>query len=130
MFQMIQKAAAANPDMPAYEFYNRKTSYKQFVERIETAARAFTAAGVRRGDAVTICMPNTPQALDCFYALNRIGAVANMIHPLSDQKEITFYLNFSGSKMILTTDLFYEKVEKALESTERPVTIPDCPDTG
>ncbi len=123
MFQMIQKAAAANPDMPAYEFYNRKTSYKQFVERIETAARAFTAAGVRRGDAVTICMPNTPQALDCFYALNRIGAVANMVHPQSAQKEITFYLSISESRFILTLDMFYEKVLEAVHELDRPVKI-------
>ena len=123
MFQMIEKTARQYPEETAYDFYGKKTSYRQFLERIETAARAFVSRGICRDDVVTICMPNTPQALDCFYALNRIGAVANMIHPLSAQKEITFYLNFSGSKMILTTDLFYEKVEKALESTERPVTI-------
>ena len=123
MFQMIEKTARQHPEETAYDFYGKKTSYRQFLERIETAARAFVSRGICRDDVVTICMPNTPQALDCFYALNRIGAVANMIHPLSAQKEITFYLNFSGSKMILTTDLFYEKVEKALESTERPVTI-------
>ena len=126
MFQMIRQIAKQSPDEPAYEFYNRKTSYRAFVERIERAAKAFYASGIRMGDAVTICMPNTPQALDCFYAINRIGAIANMVHPLSAQTEITHYLNVSQSRMILTFDLFYEKVQAALTETDHPVTILTC----
>ena len=123
MFQMVSKIAEQYPKEPAYEFYGRKTTYKEFVLRIERAARAFLAMGIRNGDAVTVCMPNVPQALDCFYALNRIGAVANMIHPLSARSEISFYLNISESKMILTLDMFYEKVEEAVLEVKQPVTI-------
>ena len=60
MFQLVERIARQYPDEPAYEFYDRKTSYRRFVQRIERAARAFWASGVRMGDAVTICMPNTP----------------------------------------------------------------------
>ena len=123
MFQMVERAAAQYPNEPAYEFYGRRTSYAAFIRRIERAARAFWAAGVRPGDAVTICMPNTPQALDCFYALDRIGAVANMIHPLSAPTEIVHYLTVSESRMILTVDLFFEKIEAALADVPQPVTI-------
>ncbi|MGM9614422.1 MAG: class I adenylate-forming enzyme family protein [Oscillospiraceae bacterium] len=123
MFQMVERIAAQYPNEPAYEFYGRKTSYSAFIRRIERAARAFVSAGIGRGDAVTICMPNTPQALDCFYALNRIGAVANMIHPLSAQSEITYYVNLSQSRMLLTVDLFYEKAKAALAEADHPVTI-------
>ena len=123
MFQMVERIAAQYPDEPAYEFYGRKTSYGAFLARIERAARALWAHGIRPGDAVTVCMPNTPQALDCFYAINRIGAVANMVHPLSAQEEITYYLNVSASKMLLTVDLFYEKVASALTAVDHPVTI-------
>ena len=123
MFQMVERIAAQYPDEPAYEFYGRKTSYSAFVGRIERAARAFWTAGIRPSDVITVCMPNTPQALDCFYAINRIGAVANMVHPLSAQKEISYYLNLSGSKMMLTVDLFYEKAAAALADVDHPVTI-------
>ena len=126
MFQLVEKMSEVFPDEPAYEFYNKKTSYKRFISHIERAAKAFTASGIKTGDAVTICLPNVPQALVCFYALNRIGAVANMIHPLSAQTEITDYLNISESKMILTVDLFYEKVEAALKDTDHEVTILTC----
>lgn len=123
MFQMVERMAQTYPTEPAYEFYGTKTSYRRFVQRIEQAARAFLVMGISRGDAVTICLPNIPQALIAFYALNRIGAVANMVHPLSAQTEITFYLNFSKSKMILTADLFCEKVENALADADHPVTV-------
>lgn len=126
MFQMVERIAEKYPAEPAYEFYGRKTSYRAFVRRIERAARAFWAMGVRRDDVVTICLPNIPQALDCFYALNRIGAIANMVHPLSAQNEISFYLNLSKSKMILTVDLFYEKVEAALAEVKGKVTVLVC----
>lgn len=123
MFQMIERMARQYPKEPAYEFYGSKTNYTAFVRRIERAARAFLALGIKSGDSVTICMPNTPQALDCFYALNRIGAIANMVHPQSARSEITFYLNISHSKAILTVDLFYEKVEEALADVNQPVTV-------
>ncbi|MBR4456412.1 MAG: acyl--CoA ligase [Solobacterium sp.] len=123
MFQMVKQAAEKAPDYPAYEFFGKRTTYRQFILKIERTARAFTAMGIRRGDAVTICMPNTPQALDCFYGLNRIGAICNMVHPQSAQKEITFFLDFSKSRMILTLDLFYEKVAAAVQECSFPVTI-------
>lgn len=126
MFELIEKISKQVPEWPAYEFYNRKTSYRSFLERVERAARAFWAFGIRQGDAVTICMPNTPQAIDCFYALDRVGAVANMVHPLSAQTEITDYLNISESKLILTVDLFYEKVERAVGKAKGQVTILVC----
>ena len=121
--QLIEAIAEQYPGEPAYEFYGKKTAYRAFIERIHCAARAFLAAGIRRDDAVTICMPNVPQAIDCFYALNRIGAVANMVHPLSAEKEITFYLNISESRMILTMDMFTEKVERAAAEADHPVQI-------
>ncbi len=66
MVQMVERIAGQYPDEPAYEFYGRKTSYSSFIKRIETAARAFVAMGIKSGDAVTVCMPNLPQTLDCF----------------------------------------------------------------
>ena len=123
MYQLLQEAAQAYPDSTAYVFMGKKTSYAAFMKRIDAAAKGLTAMGISRGDRVTICMPNTPQALDCFYALNRIGALPNMIHPLSAAKEIEFYLNFSKSKAILTLDQFYHKVAQIVPALENPTEI-------
>lgn len=123
MYQMVKRIAEQYPKEPAYEFYNHKTSYGEFLKKIERAARAFMDMGIGRGDVVTECMPNTPQALDCFYAINCVGAVANMVHPQSARSEISFYLNLSKSTVILTIDMFCGKVEAALADVDHPVTI-------
>ena len=123
MYQLLRETAKKYPASVAYTFQGKKTTYTQFMSRIESAARGLVAMGIGKGDKVTICMPNSPQALDCFYALNRIGAVANMIHPLSAAKEIEFYLNFSKSKAILTLDQFYNKISPVVPELKQPVQI-------
>ena len=110
IYEMVRAAADKYPKNIAYEFMGKKTTFAEFMERIDRTAKAYLAMGIGKGDRVTICMPNCPQALDSFYALNRIGAVSNMIHPLSAASEIKFYLDFSKSKAILTLDQFYGKV--------------------
>ncbi len=110
MYQLLQRNARQYPGNIAYVFMGKETTYAAFLNRIEAAAKGLTNLGITRGDRVTVCMPNSPQALDCFYALNRIGAVPSMIHPLSAPKEIAFYLEVSHSKAILTLDQFYDKV--------------------
>lgn len=123
MYQMVAQAAKRKPNNTAYVFMGKKTTYQEFMRRIDAAAKGLYKMGIRKGDRVTICMANTPQALDCFYALNRIGAVPNMIHPLSAAQEIAFYLNFSKSKAILTLDQFYYKVAEIQSQLETPCQI-------
>ena len=123
MYQLLAKTAKQYPEYTAYIFQGKKTSFAQFMKRIDAAAKGLYTMGIRKGDKVTICMANTPQALDCFYALNRIGAIPNMIHPLSAAKEIAFYLNFSKSKAILTLAQFYDKVASIEDQLENPTSI-------
>ena len=123
MYEMVEAAAKRHPNHVAYVFMGKKTTYTEFMKRIQAAAQGLYKMGIRKGDKVTICMANTPQALDCFYALNRIGAIPNMIHPLSASQEIAFYLNFSKSKAVLTLDQFYYKVAEILPQLENPTEI-------
>ena len=118
VYEMVKDAAEKFPKNTAYEFMGKKTSFAEFMRHIDDTARAYLALGIQKGDRVTICMPNCPQALNSFYALNRIGAVSNMIHPLSAAGEIKFYLNFSHSKAILTLDQFYGKVASIMPELE------------
>ena len=123
MYQLLEATAKKYPANIAYTFMGKQTTYAEFMRRIEAAAKGLTAMGITRGDRVTICMANTPQAVDCFYALNRIGAIPNMIHPLSAAGEIVFYLNISHSKAILTLDQFYKKVAGILPELKQPCEI-------
>lgn len=105
----VIRSAEESPRFPALAFMGREISYKKLVENIELCARSFKAMGIGEGDRVTLCMPNVPQTVYCFYALNRIGAIATMIHPLSAVGEILYYLNETESRYVLTLDGFYKK---------------------
>ena len=107
----------------AYEFQGKKTTYKTFFEKIETLGKAYRNIGICEDDSVLVCMQNTPQGIDTFYSLNRIGAIPAMIHPLSAEGEIAFYINTTNSKAILVIDLFYEKVLRALKDVKHPVKV-------
>ena len=117
MANLVLQTAAKYPDVMAYEFFGHKQTYEKFAEEIKICARGLLAIGVGRGERVTICMPNTPQAVITFYALNLIGAIANMVHPLSATEELVRYLNDSRSVAALTLDQFAGKLEEILPRT-------------
>ena len=111
MYRMIKNTQEKYPDYIAYDFMGKYHTYTEFTEQIEICAKALVEEGVKKGDTVTVCLPNVPQAVIMFYAINRIGAIASMIHPLSAQNEILFYLNETQSKVAITLSRFYDKFE-------------------
>lgn len=118
MFDAIEKIAQEYPKQIAFDFMGKSTTYEELVDNITKCAKALKTIGVREGDKVTIAMPNCPQAIYMFYAVNLVGGIANMIHPLSAEKEIEFYLNESESVTAITLDQFYHKFEKIRQNTK------------
>ena len=117
MVKMLENNAKLYPNNVAFDFMGKSTTYKDMVANIEKCARSLRTIGVRQNDRVTIAMPNCPQAIYMFYAVNMIGAVANMVHPLSSEKELEFYINESESVTVVTLDQFYHKFEAIRENT-------------
>ena len=118
MFEAVANIAKQYPNNVAFDFMGKSTSYRELVQSIERCAKALKTIGVREGDKVTIAMPNCPQAIYMFYAVNLVGGIANMIHPLSAEKEIEFYLNESESVTAITLDQFYHKFENVRQNTK------------
>ena len=117
LFEAVERVAAIWPGYVAFDFMGKSTTYAQFIGQVRHCAACLDALGVKENDKITIAMPNCPQALIMFYAVNLLGGIANMIHPLSAEKEITFYLQESGSAALLTLDQFFEKMDKARQGT-------------
>lgn len=118
MFEALELIAQKYPNYIAFDFMGKSTTYKKLVQEIETCAKALRTIGIREGDKVTIAMPNCPQSVCLFYAVNLVGGIANMIHPLSAEKEIEFYLNESESVTAITLDQFYHKFEAVRKNTK------------
>ena len=117
MFEAVEKIARQYPENIAFDFMGTPTGYPDMIREIERCARALKALDIKEGNKVTIAMPNCPQAIFLFYGVNRIGAIANMIHPLSAEKEIEFYLNVSESETAITLNQFYPKFARVLPNT-------------
>ena len=117
MYDAVEAIANQYPNQVAFDFMGRSTTYKQLIHEIQRCARSLKTIGVRENDRVTIAMPNCPQATYMFYAVNLVGGVCNMIHPLSAEKEIEFYLNESNSVTVITLDQFYHKFEAIRQNT-------------
>ena len=123
IYEMLVKCSEGRDKLTAINYYGKLISYKTFLHLIDQAALAFQSQGIRKGDVVTICMPNTPEALVSFYAINKIGAIANMIHPLSGEQEIKDYLTSTHSVMLIMIDICYEKVKNIIKETDVYKTI-------
>jgi len=117
MFEAVEAIAKQYPKNVAFDFMGKSTTYAELVREIEVCAKALKTLGIRPGDKLTIAMPNCPQAIYMFYAVNRVGGIANMIHPLSAEKEIEFYLNESASVAAITLDQFYGKFANIRKNT-------------
>lgn len=118
LYKQVVNSSESYPDFLAYKYLGRKVTYKKFVKQIDKAAIAFKKLNVKKGDIVTICLPNIPESLIAFYALNKLGAIANMLHPLSAEEEIKESLNSTKSKFLVMADMFYNKIKDIINSTE------------
>ena len=105
-------------DNIAMTYFGTHITYRQFIKKIDKTADKFLKLGVKKFDIVTILSANTPEAIIAFYALNKIGAVANMLHPLLSQNEIKNALNTYETKYLLALDITLKNVDAIIEQTK------------
>ena len=117
MYDQFREAALKYPKFIAFNYFGKKASFKDVLNYVDSCAKALKSIGIDKKDVVTICMPNTPEAIIMFYAINKIGAISNIIHPLSAENEIKYALELSKSKAILSIDLAWEKVKNVISKT-------------
>lgn len=117
MYDDVHNSYLKYPSYPAIEYFGKKTTYKEFINLIDKASLSFYTLGIKKGDIVTICLPNIPEALIALYALNKLGAIGNMLHPLSAEEEIKESLNSTHSKYLVMADMFYNKIEHTIKET-------------
>ena len=111
MFGMLKISEKSHPEAIAIDYFGKKYTYKKLIEEIVRISNAYYNIGIGKGDIVTVLMPNIPEAVISIYALNRLGAVSNIVHPLSAQEEIKNYLVSCKCKFLLCFDKCIEKIE-------------------
>lgn len=111
LYSLLKKANQNNLSRTALLYFDRKISYRELLRHIEETARAFAAIGVKKGDMVTILSLNTPETIYAMYALNYLGAVANMQIAGCTAAQLRDNLIETDSRLLLILDKLYEKLE-------------------
>ncbi|MGN0527498.1 MAG: long-chain fatty acid--CoA ligase, partial [Eubacterium sp.] len=105
MYRKFKESADIRKDNPCFYYYNNTISWTQAQTMVDECAAAMLANGVQKGDRVIICAPNMPQCICAIYAVNKIGAIASMLHPLSVASEAQYCKNLVGAKFAFCFDV-------------------------
>jgi long-chain acyl-CoA synthetase len=117
IYEYLVENNRAYPKDIAIHYLGRRITYGELFKRIDETAAAFAALGVQPGEIVTVALPSIPEALYAVYALNKIGAATNMIHPLAGEDEIIHYLNEVESRVAILFDGTYKLIGKRIGET-------------
>ena len=123
LYEFLEKQNENRMEHYALNYFGNKITYRELYYEIDLCAKALRSQGIRKGDVVSICLPNVPESIYIFYAVNKIGAIANMIHPLSAEEEIKKSIADTKSVMLFTINFNYKKVLNILNETNLYKTI-------
>lgn len=101
----------------ALNYFDRKITFGEMFENIHQTAKAFATLGIKRGDIVVMATVTTPETIYSVYALNLLGAVANMVDPRTSAEGIREYIKEVDSKIVVTIDVAYPKIVEAIKGT-------------
>ncbi len=110
LYEFLWQENEFRQDNYALNYFGKKMRYRELFYEIELCAKALKKIGVQDGDVISICLPNVPEAVILFYAVSKIGAVANMIHPLSAEEEIKKSVVDTKSIYLFTVNFNYKKI--------------------
>ena len=109
MYRYFMRNFDEKKDSVALSFLYKKFTYRYLSDEIDRVACFLKNQGVEKGDSVTIALPNIPSAVSVFYAVNKIGAVANMVHPLVPYEILAGYMRDTNSKLLFAFDVLLDK---------------------
>ncbi len=109
LFEYLYENNKYNLDSDALNYMGHKISYRELFKRIDEAAKAFLAQGVREGDIVSILTVASVPCVICFYALNKIGAIVDYINVLSTAKDLVKFFRANKSRVVVSADIFMNK---------------------
>ena len=117
VYEMILNKNKNNMHNNAIQYYNRYISYEELFDNIEKVAKSLKANGINKGDIISVSLPNIPESIYVFYALSKIGAIANMIDPRASTSDIKHYINEVQSNFAIILEDIIPKVEEIVDDT-------------
>lgn len=116
MYELLEGICKERPQEEALSFLNARMSFSQLEQEIDDCARGLLAMGFKAGDAFAICLPNIPETVILFYAVNRLGGICNMIHPLAPAAQVLEILQETKSRFLSFPDIFLGRLAAQIEA--------------
>lgn len=117
-YQYMVSQNEDNLSTKAIMYYGKRISYKNYIDMIDETARRLYNLGVTEGEVVTVMSVANPELEILFYALNKLGAVINLIDVRSDYKQIKKYLMEVKSSEVVVMDNFLPEFDKCMEDED------------
>ena len=105
LYGAVNSAAKRYPRLNALYYKGRNITYSATLREIDALAAGLSRAGIKRGDVVTVCMPNVPESIYALYAVNKLGAVAHMVHPLAPAAQLKRFMEKAGSRLLFVLNI-------------------------
>jgi len=123
--QLLEKAAGENPDREALYDGQRRITYFELEQEAKRLAHALTVWGLKKGDRVSVSLPNWPETVILYFALAKIGAILVPFNPLYRLHEVRHILNDSGARMLFVSETFEQNIglDAIPASVEAVVTV-------
>jgi len=115
MYDIVHDMALLRPSEEALSFLNARMSFRALDRAIDDCAKGLIQMGFKKGDVVAICLPNIPETVVLFYAVNRLGGVSNMIHPLAPAAQVMEIIHETESRFLCFPEIFMKRFAAHVE---------------
>ena len=116
--EYLTKAYEKYPQKVAIHFMGKELSYEELYKSSMKFANYLQKIGIKKGDRVSIMLPNCPQAVISFYGILYAGGVVVMTNPLYTEREIAYQMKDSGAKAIIGLDILFPRISKVIKETD------------
>jgi long-chain acyl-CoA synthetase len=122
---LLDRSATVFADRPAMSFEGRRWTYGQLAALVDRATAGLQRLGLRPGDRLGLCLPNTPYFVILYYAALKAGLVVVNYNPLYVTRELSQQIDDSGTTTMVVPDLaaIFEKVVD-ITALERIIVCP------
>lgn len=118
IYQAFESTANRVPSQTALVYLGKHYTYAQLLDLVDRAAGALSGLGVKKGDMAILFLPNCPQWVIAWFALQKVGAVAVPITPYYGPRDLRSIAEDSGAETIVCLDTNFGYVSRELAATK------------
>ena len=123
LYETVLDTSLKYPKNNSLLFKGKYINYKELIRKIDSLSGGFDELILNKGDVVTLAMPNVFEAIFAFYALNKLGVICHMVHPLTPVIQMRKFMETTKSNHLIIMDTFYDHYKDVLQSDNKKLIL-------